>query len=66
MIFDKPVRRIAIVGTGVIGASTPDLKRTIAEGVLKEAGDGPVERVAQEENELLVGLLKMRGQSSLG
>ncbi|HYS81064.1 MAG TPA: 3-hydroxyacyl-CoA dehydrogenase NAD-binding domain-containing protein [Anaeromyxobacteraceae bacterium] len=45
---------------------TPDLKRTIAEGVLKEAGDRPVERVAQEENELLVGLLKMRAQSSLG
>jgi 3-hydroxyacyl-CoA dehydrogenase len=44
---------------------TPDLKRTIAEGVLKEAGDRPVERVAQEENELLVGLLKMRAQSSL-
>ena len=39
---------------------TSDLKRTIAEGVLQEAGARTVEQLAQEENELLVGLLRLR------
>lgn len=39
---------------------TPDLKRTIAEGVLQEAGARTVEQLAKEENELLVGLLRLR------
>ncbi len=39
---------------------TPDLKRKIAEGVLQEAGARTVEQLAQEENELLVGLLRLR------
>ena len=41
---------------------TPDLKKTITEGVLKEAGNRPVEQLAKEENELLVGLLRLRAQ----
>jgi hypothetical protein len=41
---------------------TPELKRTITEGVLQEAGDHSVERLAQEENELLVGLIRLRSQ----
>ena len=41
---------------------TPDLKRTIVEGVLKEAGPRSVEQLAHEENELLVGLLRLRAQ----
>src|ERR1700681_1958819 len=36
---------------------TPDLKRTIAEGVMQEPGDRSVEQLAEEENELLAGLL---------
>ena len=39
---------------------TPELKKTIAEGVLQEAGGRPVEQLAKEENELLVGLLRLR------
>jgi 3-hydroxyacyl-CoA dehydrogenase len=39
---------------------TADLKRTIAEGVLQEAGARTVEQLAKEENELLVGLLRLR------
>jgi carnitine 3-dehydrogenase len=42
---------------------TPELKRTIAEGVLQEAGGRTVEQLAQEENELLVGLLHLRAKA---
>jgi 3-hydroxyacyl-CoA dehydrogenase len=41
---------------------TPELKRTIADGVLHEAGSRSVEQLAQEENELLVGLLRLRAK----
>ena len=41
---------------------TPDLKRTIVEGVLQEAGRRSVEQLAHEEDELLVGLLRLRSQ----
>jgi carnitine 3-dehydrogenase len=43
---------------------TSELKKTIAEGVLQEAGDRSVEELAQEENELLVGLIRLRAQQS--
>ena len=39
---------------------TPELKRTITDGVLQEAGNRSVEQLAQEENELLVALLRLR------
>jgi 3-hydroxyacyl-CoA dehydrogenase len=45
---------------------TPELKRTIAEGVLQEAGNRSVEQLAQEENELLVGLLRLRAKAGNG
>jgi len=41
---------------------TPALKKTIADGVLKEAADRSVEQLAKQENELLVGLLRLRNQ----
>jgi carnitine 3-dehydrogenase len=41
---------------------TADLKKTITEGVLQEAGDHSVEELAQAENELLVGLIRLRAQ----
>ena len=41
---------------------TPDLKRTIVDGVLKEAANRPVEQLAKEENALLVGLINLRTQ----
>jgi 3-hydroxyacyl-CoA dehydrogenase len=41
---------------------TPDLKRTIVEGVLQEAGRRSVDQLAHEEDELLVGLLRLRSQ----
>jgi carnitine 3-dehydrogenase len=41
---------------------TPELKRAIVEGVLREAGGHSVEQLAQQENELLVGLIRLRAQ----
>ena len=43
---------------------TPELKQTIAEAVLREAGNHSVEQLAQQENETLVGLLRLRGQQA--
>jgi carnitine 3-dehydrogenase len=41
---------------------TPELKRAIVEGVLLEAEGHSVEQLAQQENELLVGLIRLRAQ----
>ncbi len=41
---------------------TPDLKQTIVEGVMREAANRPVEQLAQDENEVLAGLLSLRAQ----
>src|SRR5258708_22712197 len=41
---------------------TNELKQTIIEGVLQEAGTRSVDQLAQEENETLVGLLKLRAK----
>jgi 3-hydroxyacyl-CoA dehydrogenase len=45
---------------------TPELKQTIVEGVLREAGNRPVDELAQEENELLIALLRSRAQAENG
>jgi carnitine 3-dehydrogenase len=45
---------------------TPELKRTITDGVLQEAGNRSVEQLAQEENELLVAMLRLRIQAVNG
>jgi 3-hydroxyacyl-CoA dehydrogenase len=39
---------------------TPELKKTIADGVLQEAGNRSVEQLAEKENELLVALIRLR------
>src|SRR5882762_7205058 len=41
---------------------TPELKQTVVEGVMREAGGRSVDQLAREENEVLVGLLKLRAQ----
>jgi 3-hydroxyacyl-CoA dehydrogenase len=41
---------------------TPDLKRKITEGVLQEAANRSVEQLAKEEDEMLLGLLRLRTQ----
>ena len=50
---------IPVLGTPAI---TPELTRTVIEGVLQEAGGRSVEALAKDENEVLVGLLRLRTQ----
>jgi hypothetical protein len=45
---------------------TPELKQTIVDGVLREAGNRSVDELAQEENELLIGQLRSRAQTETG
>src|SRR5436305_14971769 len=42
---------------------TPELKTAIAEGVLREAENHSLEQLVQEENEVLVGLIRLRAQA---
>jgi carnitine 3-dehydrogenase len=50
------------LGTPIV---TPELQRTLAEGVMREAGGRTVEQLAQEENETIVELLRMRARHEL-
>jgi 3-hydroxyacyl-CoA dehydrogenase len=43
---------------------TPQLKQTVVDAVLKEAGGRSVEQLAREENSVLTGLLKLRSAAS--
>jgi len=41
---------------------TPDLKRKVIDGVTQEAGNRSVDQLAEEENQILVELLRLRAQ----
>jgi len=56
-LMDPMAGLIKTLGTPDV---TPELKKTITDGVLQEAADRSVEQLAQEENELLVGLIRLR------
>jgi carnitine 3-dehydrogenase len=43
---------------------TTELKQTITEGVVREAGNRSVEQLAQEEDEMLLGLLSLRAKGA--
>jgi carnitine 3-dehydrogenase len=43
---------------------TPELKQTVVDAVLKEAPGRSVEQLAQEENSVLIGLLKLRSAAN--
>ena len=60
-LMDPMAGLIKTLGTPDV---TPELKKTIAEGVLQEAGEHSVDQLAQNENELLVGLLRLRSQQA--
>jgi len=45
---------------------TPELKQTIVEGVLREAGNRSVDELSREENELLIALLRSRARAESG
>src|SRR5271170_638278 len=44
---------------------TPELKQKVIEGVMREAAGRPVDQLAQEENRVLIGLLKLRQETGL-
>src|SRR4029077_9488451 len=62
-LMDPLAAMIKTLGTPDI---TPELKQTIVEGVLREAGKRPVDALAQEENALLIALLRLRAQAKNG
>jgi 3-hydroxyacyl-CoA dehydrogenase len=43
---------------------TPKLKQTIIDGVMREAGGRPVEELARTENEVIIGLLRLRANGT--
>jgi hypothetical protein len=43
---------------------TTELKQTIIKGVMEEAGNRSVDELAQEEHEMLLGLLNLRAKST--
>jgi len=43
---------------------TPELKQTVIDGVAREAGGRSVEQLAQDENRVIIGALKLRGLDS--
>jgi hypothetical protein len=59
-LMDPLTAMIKTLGTPDV---TPELKQTIVEGVLREAGNRSVDELAQDENEIIIGLLRSRAQS---
>ena len=60
-LMDPLTGMMKVLGDPVI---TPDLKKTISEAVLQEAGNRSVEQLANEENDVLVGLLHLRSKAA--
>ena len=44
---------------------TPELKQTVTDGVMRMAANRSVEQLAEEENEVLTGLLSRRASVGL-
>jgi 3-hydroxyacyl-CoA dehydrogenase len=44
---------------------TPELKQKVIDGVMREAAGRPVDQLAEEENRVLIGLLKLRAEAGL-
>ena len=61
-LMDPMAALIKTLGTPDV---TAELKKTITDGVLQEAGNHSQEQLAQEENELLLGLIRLRAQAKV-
>lgn len=59
-LMDPLAAMIKSLGTPDI---SPELKQTIVEGVLREAGNRSVDELAQEENQMLIELLRLRAKA---
>jgi hypothetical protein len=44
---------------------TAELKQKVIDGVMQEAAGRAVDQLAQEENQVLIGLLKLRAETGL-
>src|SRR5215475_10652237 len=62
-LMDPLAAMIKVLGAPEI---TDELKQTIIDGVLQEAANRSVDQLAQKENEVLLGLLKLRAEHGLG
>ena len=60
-LMDPLAAMMKTLGTPEI---TPQLKQTVVDAVLKEAGGRSVEQLAREENSVLTGLLKLRSAAN--
>jgi 3-hydroxyacyl-CoA dehydrogenase len=60
-LMDPLAAMMKALGTPEI---TPQLKQTVVDAVLKEAGGRSVEQLAREENSVLLGLLKLRSAAN--
>jgi carnitine 3-dehydrogenase len=60
-LMDPLAAMMKTLGTPEI---TPQLKQTVVDAVLKEAGGRSVEQLAREENAVLTGLLKLRAEAN--
>ena len=45
---------------------TDDLKKTVVDGVLAEAGDRTLDQLAEDENEVMLGAMKLREKHTFG
>jgi 3-hydroxyacyl-CoA dehydrogenase len=59
-LMDPLQGMMKVLGTPNI---TPELKQAVVDGVKREAAGRSVDQLAQQENEVLVGLLKLRNKS---
>lgn len=60
-LMDPMAALIKTLGTPDI---TPEFKKTIMDGVLQEAGNHSLDQLAQDENALLVSLIRLRSQQA--
>ncbi len=56
-LMDPLASMMKVLGTPNI---TPELKQTVIDGVMREAAGRSVEQLAKKENEIMIGLLKLR------
>jgi 3-hydroxyacyl-CoA dehydrogenase len=55
----------ALIGSLAAPDITDALKQTVVDGVLHEVGDRSVDQLANQENEVLLGLLALRSKAGL-
>jgi 3-hydroxyacyl-CoA dehydrogenase len=62
-LMDPLAGMMKVLGTPDI---TPQLKQTVVDGVLREAAGRSVDQLAKQENEVIIGLLRLRASAGNG